>query len=50
MGWALSIAAVASATLLVLLPMSTKRWVLWTVFVAPVIVAVALSLAYLSHL
>src|SRR5262245_2789393 len=50
MGWALSIAAVASATLLGLLPMRTKRWMLWTAFVVPVAGAIALSFAYLSQL
>lgn len=50
MGWALSIAAVASATLLVLLPGTAKRWLLWAAFVAPMAGAIALSFAYLSQL
>jgi uncharacterized membrane protein len=50
LGWSLSIAGVASAALLVMLPMAAKRWVLWSVFVVPVAGAIALSLAYLSHL
>jgi hypothetical protein len=50
MGWALSIAAVASVTLLVLLPTTTKRWALWAAFVAPMAAAIGLSFAYLSQL
>jgi hypothetical protein len=50
MGWSLSIAGIASATLLVMLPMTAKRWMLWTVFVVPVVAAIALSFAYVSHL
>jgi len=50
MGWSLSIAGVASAALLVVLPMTAKRWVLWSVFTVPVAVAIALSFAYLGHL
>jgi hypothetical protein len=50
MGWALSIAAIASATLLVVLPMTAKRWVLWAVFFAPLAGAIVLSFAYLQRL
>jgi len=50
MGWVLSIAAVMSATLLVMLPRTTKRWMLWAVFFGPVAGAVVVSFAYLSRL
>jgi hypothetical protein len=50
LGWSLSIAAVVSATLLVMLPMTAKRWMLWGVFMVPLTAAIALSFAYLSHL
>ena len=50
MGWATSIAAVASATLLVMLPMTAKRWVLWAVFFGPLAAAIALSFTYLHRL
>jgi len=50
MGWSLSIAGVASAMLLVMLPTTAKRWMLWSVFVVPVAAAIALSFAYLRHL
>jgi hypothetical protein len=50
MGWSLSIAGVVSATLLVMLPTTAKRSMLWTVFLVPVAGAVVLSFAYLSHL
>lgn len=49
-GWALSIAAVASATLLMVLPATAKRWMLWAVFFGPVAAAVVLSFAYLHTL
>lgn len=50
MGWALSIAAVASATLLIMLPRTLKRWMLWAVFFAPVVGAIVLSFVYLYRL
>jgi uncharacterized membrane protein len=50
MGWAVSIAAIGSATLLVVLPITAKRWVLWAVFFAPLAVAIVLSFAYLQRL
>jgi hypothetical protein len=50
MGWALSLAASASATLLVVLPMTAKRWMLWAVFFAPLAAAIVISFAYLQHL
>jgi len=50
MGWAVSIAAVVGATLLIVLPTSAKRWVFWVVFFTPLAGAVALSFAYLRHL
>jgi hypothetical protein len=50
MGWALLIAAVVSANVLVLLPMTAQRWVLWATFAGSMAAAVALSFAYLNHL
>jgi hypothetical protein len=50
MGWALSVAAIASATLLVVLPMTAKRWMLWAVFFGPLAAAIALSFSYLQRL
>lgn len=49
-GWALSIAAIASTTLLVLLPVTAKRWLLWAVFFGPLAAAIVLSFAYLHRL
>lgn len=49
-GWALAIAALASATLLIVLPATAKRWMLWAVFFGPVAAAVVLSFAYLRTL
>jgi SdpI/YhfL family protein len=50
MGWALSIAAIASTALLVLLPVTAKRWLLWAVFFGPLAAAIVLSFAYLHRL
>ena len=50
MGWALSLAAVASATVMTVLPTTAKRWMLWAVFFAPVAGAIALSFAYVHRL
>ena len=50
MGWALSIAAGASAAVLVVLPRRTRRWLLWAVFFGPVAGAIVLSFVYLSRL
>lgn len=49
-GWADSIAAMVSATLLMVLPATAKRWMLWVIFLAPLAVAVVLSFAYLRTL
>jgi hypothetical protein len=49
-GWALSIAAIVSAALLVGLPATAKRWMLWAVFFGPVVAAFVLSFAYLRTL
>jgi len=49
-GWADSIAAMVSATLLMVLPATAKRWMLWAVFIGPLAVAVVLSFAYLRTL
>ena len=50
MGWALSVAAVISAILLVILPATVKRWVLWATFLVPVFAAVVASFVYLGRL
>jgi hypothetical protein len=49
-GWALSIAAVASAMLLVALPLTAKRWMLWAVFFGPIALATLLSFVYVGRL
>ena len=46
-GWALSIAAIASATLLLVVPATAKRWMLWALFFGPLAAALVLSFAYL---
>jgi len=50
MGWALSVAAVASGTLLVTLPVTVKRWTLWAAFLAPLFAAIAASFGYVKSL
>jgi len=50
MGWVLSIAAVASATLLMVLPARAKRWMVWTLFYGPLFGAIVLSFVYESRL
>ena len=50
MGWALLIAAILSATLLVVLPGTVKRWLLWATFLLPMVAAIVASFAYLDHL
>jgi cytosine/uracil/thiamine/allantoin permease len=49
-GWALLAAAAGSAVLLIALPDSTKRWIVWVSFLAPVIGAFAASQVYLQKL
>jgi hypothetical protein len=49
MGWALLVAAVISATLLVMLPTTVKRWWLWATFVVPVFSAVVASFMYVKQ-
>ena len=49
-GWALLAAAAIGATVIAVLPGTSKRWQLWAAFVAPVCAAIAASLVYLSHL
>jgi hypothetical protein len=48
-GWALLIASAAGAGLLFVLPAGARRWLVWTSFLGPVLVAVAASLAYLQR-
>ena len=50
MGWALLVAAAIAATLQIMLPPTTKRWLLWTAFLMPICGAVVASFAYLSKL
>jgi hypothetical protein len=50
MGWALLIAAAIAATLQIMLPRTTKRWLLWMAFLMPICGAVVTSFAYLSKL
>lgn len=50
MGWALLVGSVVSATLLVILPGTVKRWLLWATFLAPMCGAIMASFVYVSHL
>ena len=50
MGWALVVAAVVSTVLLVVLPTTVKRWLLWVAFLAPIAGAITASLLYLKRL
>ena len=50
MGWALLVAAALSAFVLVILPATVKRWLLWAVFLVPVLGAIVASFVYLNGL
>jgi len=50
MGWALTVAAAIAATFQIMLPGTTKRWLLWTTFLMPICGAIVASFAYLSKL
>lgn len=50
MGWALLVAAVVSAILLMILPATVKRWLLWATFLVPVCGALVASFVYLNRL
>jgi len=50
MGWALLFSAAISASVLLMLPATAKRWILWAAFLAPVFGAVAASFVYLNSL
>jgi hypothetical protein len=50
MGWALLVAAVVSATVLLRLPEGVKRWRLWAAFLLPVTGALVASFVYLWRL
>ena len=50
MGWALLVAAVVSAAVLVVLPAAVKRWLLWATFLAPMCGAIIASFVYLKQL
>jgi hypothetical protein len=50
MGWALLVASVIGATLQVILPKTSGRWLLWSAFLIPICGAVVASFAYLSRL
>lgn len=47
---ALSVAAVISAIVLVILPATVKRWLLWATFLAPMSGAIVASFVYLNRL
>jgi hypothetical protein len=49
MGWALLVAAVIGATLLVILPVTVKRWLLWATFLVPVFGALVASFVYVQR-
>ena len=49
-GWALLAAAVVGASVLVVLPDTSKRWQLWAAFVVPVLSAIAMSMVYVGRL
>jgi hypothetical protein len=50
MGWALSVAAVISAIVLLKLPPPVKRWQLWAAFLLPIFGAIVASFVYLNGL
>ena len=50
MGWALLIASAISATILVFLPATARRSVVWVAFLLPVCGAIVASSVYLNHL
>jgi len=50
MGWALLAAAAVSTAVLLALPPTVKRWLLWATFVAPVAGAIIASFVYLDRL
>jgi hypothetical protein len=50
MGWTLVVAAVVSAVLLMILPATVKRWVVWASFLVPVFAAILTSFVYLNRL
>ena len=49
-GWALLVAAAVSATLLVRLPLTAKRWIVWAAFFGPICAALAASWEYVAQL
>jgi hypothetical protein len=50
MGWALLVSAAISASVLLILPATAKRWLLWAALLAPVFAAVVASFVYLNSL
>jgi SdpI/YfhL protein family len=50
MGWALFVAAVISAGVLAVLPVTANRWLLMATFLAPMFAAIAASFAYLNRI
>ena len=50
MGWALLVAAAISATVLLILPATVKRWLLWAAFLVPVFGAIVASFVALGSL
>ena len=50
MGWALLVAAAISAIVLLILPATVKRWLLWAAFLVPMFGAIVASFVYLNGL
>jgi len=50
LGWALLVAAGISAIVLLILPATVKRWLLWAAFLVPVFGAIVASFVYLNGL
>ena len=50
LGWALLVAASISAIVLLILPVTVKRWLLWAAFLVPVFCATVASFVYLNGL
>ena len=50
MGWALLVAAAISAVVLLILPATVKRWLLWAAFLVPMFGAIVASFVYLNGL
>jgi hypothetical protein len=49
MGWALFVAAVVSAIVLITLPGTARRWLLWAAYLGPIVAAIVASFVYLNR-